>query len=91
MQGRKPGFTYDRKEQRAQVRKVLFAILGCTILTLALTLFVLGVGLGMNSGGGLPLVNKVINGLLVISLLIPLSSIVRLLKYADRMRKVSLL
>lgn len=88
---KKPGFTYDRKERKEQVRKVLFASFGSTILSLALTLFVLWVSLGMNSEDGLPLVTKILFGLLAISLLIPLSSIVRLLKYAYRMRKVSLL
>ena len=88
---KKPGFTYDRKEQRAQVRKVLLANFGSTILTLAVNLFVLWVGFGMNREDGLPLVTKIIFGLLVLSLLIPLSSIVRLLKYAYRIRKVSLL
>lgn len=88
---KKPGFTYDRKERKEQVRKVLFANLGSTILSLALTLFILWVGLGISRQDGLFFVNKVIFGLLAVSLLIPLSSIVRLIKYAYRMRKVSLL
>lgn len=88
---KKPEFTYNRKERKEQVWKVLFACLGSTMLSLALTVFILWVGLGMSNEIRLSLVTKIILGFLAISLLIPLSSIVRLLKYAYRMRKVSLL
>lgn len=88
---KKPRFTYDRKERKAQVRKVLYMGLGYTAYSIAITLFILWVGLGIHSEDGLYLVNKIIFVLLGISLLIPFFSIVRLMKYAYRMRKVSLL
>ena len=83
-----PRFTYDSKEKKAQVRKVVLSAVTFFVYLIVLTLFTLSANYSMYQGNGWTLYGRTLVGLLVVVFVFHISNMVRTLKYAIRMRKV---
>lgn len=81
-------FTYDSKEKKAQVRKVVLSAVTLFVYLVVLTLFALFANYSMYQGNGWTLYGRILVGLLVVAFVFHISNMVRTLKYAFRMRKV---
>jgi hypothetical protein len=79
----KPRFTYDQDEKRGHVRKVLMMSGGSLLFSLLITLYLFWIYTNAWN-----LFNKIIMVALIMSLVIPISGMVRSYKYAKRMKEV---
>lgn len=84
----KPQLTYDSSEKKALVRNVLLSNMGLTIFSAAFVLFAMWLNLPLREEAGWTLWVNFIVIALGASLVVPLSSFIRTLKYVSRMRQV---
>jgi len=84
----KPRFTYDTKEKKAQVGKVVLSAVIFFVYLIVLTLVTLSANYSMYQENGWTLYGRILVGLLVVAFVFHISNMVRTLKYAFRMRKV---
>lgn len=84
----KPRFTYDAKEKKAQVRKVVLSVVTLFVYLVVVTSFALLANYSMYQDTGWTLFGRVIVGLMVAGLISHILLVVRTLQYAFRMRKV---
>ncbi|WP_391115963.1 DUF2812 domain-containing protein [Psychrobacillus sp. L3] len=83
----KPRFTYNSTEKNAQVRKVIIASSILISYLLAIWLFAIRIQFLNSQAFDISHIQKIINGLLIISLLSPIFILIRTFLYALRMRK----
>ncbi len=83
----RPRFTYDAKEKKILVRKVVLSSTVLGLYILAIAIYVLWINFSIQHNMGLDLFNHFMKWALIISLLSPIIIMIRTIKYAIRMKK----